>query len=97
MADRFTAETRILDALKCAGCGGEGKGKDGKPCARCKGTGGEPAVVEAFQRLGLRCWRKGDREPCVAVEKETLADAALYHDMDLEKLLGELNRLREGS
>lgn len=45
------------------------------------------AVVEAFRRLGLKC------PNCVAAEKETLTQAALYHQMDLQRILDELNRL----
>jgi hypothetical protein len=53
----------------------------------------DPRVVECFRRLGLRCWPARDAEPCIASEKETLAEAALYHDLDLAALLRELNAL----
>jgi hypothetical protein len=87
----FTAETNILQALLCRTCSGEERKP---PCAACNGTGGEPAVVAAFQKLGLRCWlAKGTDQPCVASEVETLSDVALFHEMDLDKLLGELNAL----
>lgn len=50
------------------------------------------SVVEAFRRLGLKCVdRRG--EACVAAEKETLADAARYHGIELETLLKTLNAL----
>lgn len=39
----------------------------------------------SFQRLGLKC------VDCVAAEKETLADAARFHDVPIEKILNELN------
>ena len=56
---------------------------------------GDPRVVEAFRALGLRCpGRTPKREWCVAAEKETLADAALFHEMDLETILRALNELR---
>lgn len=49
-------------------------------------------VVEAFRRLGLKCpGRRG--EWCVAAEVETLADAARYHQIPLEAILGELQKL----
>ncbi|HZN61091.1 MAG TPA: hypothetical protein VFC90_01675 [Planctomycetota bacterium] len=55
----------------------------------------DPRVVEAFRALGLRCpGRTPKREWCVAAEKETLADAALFHEMDLEPILRALNELR---
>ncbi len=54
----------------------------------------DPRVVELFRKLGLHCWPAGDVDPCVACEKETLNEAALYHDMDLGRLLAELNALR---
>ncbi len=50
-------------------------------------------VAEVFRKLGMRCWPKRDADWCVAAEKETLAEAALYHEMDLAKLLAELNAL----
>ncbi len=51
------------------------------------------AVVEAFRALGLRCPGKPKGEWCVASEKETLADAALYHERELAPILEALNRL----
>ena len=49
-------------------------------------------VGEALKRLGLKCVDpKG--EWCAAVVSETLADAALYHEVPLEKILAELNGL----
>ena len=88
----FTAETRIFDALACSVCKAEPDAVE--TCPNCAGKGGEPRVVEVFQRLGMRCWRKGDAEPCVATEKESLSEAAMFHDLDLQKLLDELNGLR---
>ena len=88
---RFSATTNILEALVCVECGGEDERV--KSCAHCDKTGAEPRVADLFRSHGMRCWRKGDREPCVATEKETLAEAALFHEMDLEKLLAELNAL----
>jgi hypothetical protein len=53
-----------------------------------------PAVVEAFRSLGLMCpGRTPKREWCAAIEKETLADAALFHEVDLEAILRTLNGL----
>lgn len=54
----------------------------------------DPRVVEAFRAMGLRCpGRTPKRDWCVASEKETLADAALYHERELEPILRELNAL----
>jgi hypothetical protein len=54
----------------------------------------DPRVVEAFRSLGLMCpGRTPKREWCVAAEKETLADAALYHERDLAEILRRLNDL----
>lgn len=54
-----------------------------------------PQVVEAFKALGLKCpGATPKREWCVASEKETLADAALFHEQDLEKILRTLNDLK---
>ena len=54
-----------------------------------------PRVVEAFRALGLHCpGRTPKREWCVAVEKETLAEAAVFHEQDLETILRTLNELR---
>lgn len=55
----------------------------------------DPRVIEAFRSLGLKCpgrLPKGDC--CAAAEKETLAEAALYHEKDLETILRTLNDLR---
>jgi pyrrolidone-carboxylate peptidase len=49
-------------------------------------------VVEALRRLGLKCV-DARQEMCVAAAVETLADAAAYHDIPLERILDELNRL----
>jgi hypothetical protein len=52
-------------------------------------------VVEAFRALGLKCpGRTPKREWCVASEKETLAEAALYHERELEPILQALNDLK---
>jgi hypothetical protein len=50
-------------------------------------------VVSALQGLGLKCVDKKRDEMCVAAAVETLADAALYHDIPLEKILAALNGL----
>ncbi len=53
----------------------------------------DPARVgEAMKRLGLKCGGKGG-EWCAAVVVETLAHAALYHEVPIEKILSELNAL----
>ncbi len=89
----FTAETNILRAMTCVLCGGEPPKKPGETCGRCGGKGTEAAVIEVFRNFGMRCWKKGDEEPCIATEVETLSEAALYHDMELGKLLEALNAL----
>lgn len=43
-------------------------------------------VPGVFAHLGLKCME------CVAVN-ETLRDAARYHDVNLDRILNELNRL----
>ena len=48
-------------------------------------------VVKALQDLGLKCVLKD--EMCVAAAVETLADAALYHDIPLDRILLALNEL----
>ena len=48
----------------------------------------DPAVKEAFERLGLKCF------DCVASTVETLRHAALYHEKNLDEILRELNRLK---
>jgi hypothetical protein len=48
-------------------------------------------VVEALRGLGLKCVLKD--EMCVAAAVETLADAALYHDIPLDRILLTLNDL----
>jgi hypothetical protein len=53
----------------------------------------DPRVGEALRRLGLKCVDKRG-EWCVAVEVENFADAARYHEIDLERILEELNRLK---
>lgn len=50
------------------------------------------AVGEAFKRLGLRCAARP--EWCVAVDRETLREAALYHDVDVVQIVAALNALR---
>jgi len=55
----------------------------------------DPRVVQAFKSLGLMCpGRTPKREWCVASEKETLADAALFHEKELETILRALNELK---
>ena len=55
----------------------------------------DPRVIEAFKSLGLMCsGRTPKREWCVASETESLADAALYHEKDLETILRTLNALQ---
>lgn len=55
----------------------------------------DPRVVEAFRTLGLRCpGRTPRREWCVAADRETLADAAVFHERGLEPILRTLNDLR---
>lgn len=49
-------------------------------------------VVEALRKLGLKCVDRRN-EMCVAAAVETLSDAADYHEIPLERILGELNRL----
>ena len=44
-------------------------------------------VGELFKRLGLNCI------DCVAAEKETLFETALYHEKDLQQVLDALNAL----
>ena len=48
-------------------------------------------VVQALQSLGLKCVLND--EMCVAATVETLADAALYHDIPLDRILLTLNDL----
>lgn len=47
-----------------------------------------PDVLEAFKRLGLKCF------DCPAAEVEDLRLAALYHEKNLDDILRELNRLK---
>ena len=49
-------------------------------------------VVLALQGIGLKCVDKRN-EMCVAAAVETLADAALYHDLPLDRILATLNAL----
>lgn len=49
-------------------------------------------VGQALKSLGLKCLGRDD-EMCVAASVETLKDAALYHDIPLEKILSALNAL----
>lgn len=50
-------------------------------------------VVQALQSLGLKCYDAKRGELCVAAAVETLADAALYHDLPLDRILERLNGL----
>jgi len=50
-------------------------------------------VVQALQGIGLKCVDRHN-EMCVAAAVETLADAALYHDIPIERILSTLNALR---
>ncbi|HZE98173.1 MAG TPA: hypothetical protein VE981_14175 [Planctomycetota bacterium] len=49
-------------------------------------------VVQALQALGLKCVDRRN-EMCVAAAVETLADASLYHNIPLDKILLTLNEL----
>lgn len=49
-------------------------------------------VVQALKSLGLQCVDRRE-EMCVAAAVETLADASLYHNIPLEKILLTLNDL----
>ncbi len=49
-------------------------------------------VVQSLQSLGLKCVDRRN-EMCVAAAVETLADASLYHDIPLDKILSTLNAL----
>jgi hypothetical protein len=49
-------------------------------------------VGKTLKRLGLKCVDARD-ESCVASAVETLADAARYHNLPLERILSELNAL----
>ena len=49
-------------------------------------------VVEVLKRLGLKCIDKRG-ELCVAAEVESFAEAALYHEIELDRILDALNRL----
>jgi len=49
-------------------------------------------VVQALQSLGLKCVDRRS-EMCVAAAVETLADASLYHDIPLDRILAALNGL----
>lgn len=49
-------------------------------------------VGEALKRLGLKCVDPRG-EWCAAVVSETLAEASLYHEVPLDKILAELNGL----
>lgn len=52
----------------------------------------DPRVVDVLKKLGLKCVDRHG-EPCVASEVENFADAAMYHEIPLEKILAELDRL----
>jgi hypothetical protein len=49
-------------------------------------------VVRALQEIGLKCVDRRN-EMCVAAAVETLADAALYHDVPIDRILAALNGL----
>lgn len=49
-------------------------------------------VGPALRSLGLKCFFKDD-DWCVAIAVETLADASLYHDIPLDRILATLNEL----
>lgn len=49
-------------------------------------------VVAALQSLGLKCVDRRN-EMCVAAAVETLGDAALYHEIPIDRILGTLNGL----
>ena len=49
-------------------------------------------VADVLKKLGLKCVDRHG-ELCVAAEVETFADAALYHEIPLERILQELDRL----
>ena len=49
-------------------------------------------VAAALKKLGLKCIDRHG-ELCVAAEVENFADAALYHEIPLDRILEELNRL----
>jgi hypothetical protein len=52
----------------------------------------DPRVVEVFRALGLKCVDRR-QELCVAAAVETLADAARYHEIPLERILEALEAL----
>ncbi|MBI4565053.1 MAG: hypothetical protein HY716_10215 [Planctomycetes bacterium] len=55
----------------------------------------DPRVEAAFRALRLKCpGKEGRGEWCVAVEQETLAHAALYHEIGLDRILAALNALK---
>lgn len=47
-----------------------------------------PEIVEAFRKLGLKC------PDCVAVDRETVRHAALYHEKDLRGIVDALEEAR---
>lgn len=49
-------------------------------------------VVQALKSIGLKCVDRRE-EMCVAAAVETLADASMYHNIPLEKILQALNDL----
>ena len=57
-----------------------------------KAIEGDPRVADALKRLGLKSIDRYG-ELCVAAEVECFADAALYHEIPLERILEELQRL----
>jgi len=58
----------------------------------CQAIEADPRVLDVLKALGLKCVdRRG--ELCVAAEVETFADAALYHEIPLDRILAALDRL----
>ena len=49
-------------------------------------------MAEALVSLGLRCVDRREG-PCVAAAVETFREAALYHEIPLERILSPLNAL----
>ena len=46
-----------------------------------------PEVVKLFEKLNLKCTN------CIASTKENLKLAAVYHNVDMQTLINELNKL----
>ena len=47
-----------------------------------------PASVQVFMRYGLECYE------CQIADLETLEHGAVFHKIDIEKLLSELNSIK---